>query len=63
MHEKLTMEFNELKLIYLKEEHVMKMQICYVELVPREEERNMKQHQYQCQGTSGSTGSSSSSMQ
>ncbi|CAB1343172.1 unnamed protein product [Coregonus sp. 'balchen'] len=32
MHEKLAMEFHERKLMYLKEEHVMKMQILHVEL-------------------------------
>ncbi|CDQ70718.1 unnamed protein product [Oncorhynchus mykiss] len=43
MHEKLTMEFNERKLMYLKEEHDMKMHILHVELSMKEEERNMKQ--------------------
>ena len=47
MHEKLTMEFHEHKLMYLKEEHDMKMQILHVVLVMKEE-RNRKQQQYQC---------------
>ncbi|CAB1337869.1 unnamed protein product, partial [Coregonus sp. 'balchen'] len=47
MHEKLAMEFNERKLVYLKEDHAMKMQILHVELAMKEEERNMMQQQYQ----------------
>ncbi|CAB1332257.1 unnamed protein product [Coregonus sp. 'balchen'] len=37
MCDKLAMEFNERKLMYLKEEHDMKMQIIYVELAMKEE--------------------------
>ncbi|CAB1311880.1 unnamed protein product [Coregonus sp. 'balchen'] len=48
MHEELAMEFHERKLMYLKEDHDVKMQIINVELAMKEEERNMKQQQYQC---------------
>ncbi|CAB1313593.1 unnamed protein product [Coregonus sp. 'balchen'] len=59
MHEKLAMAFHECKLMYLKKEHDMKMQILYVELaMEEEEERNMKQQPYQCSSrTSTSSGS------
>ncbi|KAK6308726.1 hypothetical protein J4Q44_G00201890 [Coregonus suidteri] len=58
MCDKLAMEFNERKLMYLKEEHDMKMQIINVELAMKEEERNRKQQQYQCSSrTSTSSGS------
>ncbi|CAB1313479.1 unnamed protein product, partial [Coregonus sp. 'balchen'] len=58
MHEKLPMEFHERKLMYLKEEHDMTMQILHVELAMKEEERNRKQQQYQCSSqTSTSSGS------
>lgn len=58
MHEKLAMEFHEHKLKYLKDEHEIKMKILHVELAMKEEERNMKQQQYQCSTeTSTSSGS------
>ncbi|CAB1323588.1 unnamed protein product [Coregonus sp. 'balchen'] len=58
IHEKLDMEFHERKLMYLKEEHDLKMQILHVELAMKEEERNMKQQQYQCSSRSSTSSGS-----
>ncbi|KAK2868836.1 hypothetical protein Q7C36_000707 [Tachysurus vachellii] len=45
IQEKLTMDYHEHKLKYLKEEHEIKMKIFNIELALKEEERNMKQQQ------------------
>ncbi|XP_045929983.1 myb/SANT-like DNA-binding domain-containing protein 3 [Micropterus dolomieu] len=58
MYEKLSMEFHEHKVKYLKDEHEIKMKILHVDLAMKEEERNMKQQQCQCSTeTSTSSGS------
>ncbi|KAK2819649.1 hypothetical protein Q7C36_021295 [Tachysurus vachellii] len=45
IHETLAMDYDEHKLKYLKEEHEIKMKFPHIELVMKEEERNMKQQQ------------------